>query len=277
MPNAQDLLATGNHKLLVVGQTGSGKTALIRSLPGRKFVYVFDPGALATLRGADIEYECFFPDILELDATLKGFNKNARPDDKPPSEREPQAYMLWVEHLNKAAEEGLFKDFDWVCFDSLTLLSKSVMDRQLWINKRYGGIEDLGDYRVVGSKVSEVFRSITAIGSNIYCTGHISSFQDEKTKKLEVSLTLPGSAKQMLPLLFTNIWLAKTRDGDKGPEWILRTRPEERGLQTIRTSIPGLETEEDVTIKDFSRAEQYGIGAILKQASTQQPVVATRK
>jgi len=268
MPNAKDLSVPAYQRILVLGRTGAGKTTQFLTLPGRKFLYVFDPGALPSLRGHDIEYEPFLPDANELDATLKGFNKNAKPDDKlsgKNSNREPTVYKRWVEDLNAKAESGFFNGFDWLGFDSLTLLITAIMDRQLWINNRYGSIEELGDFRVVGSKMAEVFRSIFSLPINIYCTGHMNTYQDDKTKKLETQINLPGRARQMLPLLCTNIWELRRADGDK-LGYSLVTKPEPRGFLDIRTSIQDLKTIEDVTVKDFRNPQLSGIGAVLTKA-----------
>lgn len=219
---------------------------------------------MKTLQGLDFDYEEFYPEFLEMDATLKGFNKGAK-DDKLSSKREPTLYQRWVEDINQRVEKGFFADYEWLCFDSMTFLSKSVMDRQSFINGRYGGIEELGDYRVVGSKISDVFSSIASLPLNIFATGHISTFEDEKTKKLNVQLNLPGKARNVLPLLFTNIWRAFTAEGDKGRlKYMVRTQPEPRGLQDIRTSVRGLAAEEDVTISKFDEgSSRYGIGRLL--------------
>src|SRR5512146_2529549 len=111
MANARDAAAPSFNRLLVLGRGGSGKSTQIWTLPGRKFAYLFDPNALLSLRGCDLEYEQFLPDSLELDATLKGFNKGAK-DDKLKSSREPTVYMRWVEDLNRRGDAGFFKEFD---------------------------------------------------------------------------------------------------------------------------------------------------------------------
>ena len=57
MPNALNATEddVGKPKFLLVGSTGSGKTAQILTLPGKTFAYIFDPSALATLKGYDID------------------------------------------------------------------------------------------------------------------------------------------------------------------------------------------------------------------------------
>lgn len=262
MPNAKSAEISAFHRFLLVGRTGTGKSAQIWTLPGKKFAYIFDPNSMITLKGCDLEYEEFYPEFTEMDATLKGFNKNAK-SDKPASAKEPLLYMNWVEDINKKVDDAFFEDYDWLCIDSLTFLVKAMMDRQMFINNRYGDIEDLGDYRVVGSKMADIFGSISGLQMNLFCTGHIDSFQDEKTKKIETQLKLPGKARGILPLQFTDILQTYYEDG----KYFVRTKPEPRGLQDIRTSIPGLKEEEDVTIPRFDEtAVNYGIGALLRKS-----------
>jgi len=272
MPNAKDAALSTQERILVAGKTGTGKTAQIWTLPGRKFAYIFDPNSMSTLRGCNVDYEEFYPDFLEMDATLKGFNKDPKTNkqfvgDKPKKKLEPHVYMKWIDNINEKVEQGFFKNYDWLILDSLTFLSKSVMDRQLFINNRYGDIEELGDYRVVGSKMADVFGSISSLPISLYCTSHFTTFQDEKTKKIETQLMLPGKARNILPLMFTNVWLAQTAEGEKGQvKYEIRTRPDPRGLQDVRSSIQGLQTIEDVTIRGFGDLASGGIGALLARA-----------
>jgi hypothetical protein len=120
--------------------------------------------------------------------------------------------------------------------------------------------------------MAEVFGALTGAPLNIFCTAHLSVYQDEKTKRLATELYLPGRARTILPLQFTDVFLAVTRDDDKrGTVYEIRTKPDPKGLQDIRTSMSGLATFEDVTIPRFdARSVEYGIGALLtgKRSST---------
>lgn len=263
--NAKDATITTHENILVVGEAGSGKTSLIRSLPGRKFVYIFDPNCLRSLKGADVDYEEWLPDSTELDATIKRFNRDGRPDDKPASAREPKVYVEWTASIAERAKENFFDDYDWVCFDSITLLQKACFDRQTWINNRYGKPEEKADYRIVGSKISDLIRSATSEKVNTYFTGHIDVWQDETSKKVTTQLALSGSAKKQVPLVMSNIWLAKCESTETEIKYTVQTRPAERGLQTIRSSSQGLEMFEDVTIRDFNNPEASGVSKLLTQ------------
>lgn len=276
MPHLREATVSPYKRILCVGRTGGGKTTQMWTLKGKKFLYNFDPNTIASLKGIadelgieppDIEVEEFLPDLMELDATLKKFNKDGKDDPagKEYKGREPTAYNAFLGDINDRVENGYFKEqgFDWLMFDSLTFITKSIMARNMFINAKTGEMEDRSDYRIVGNKVTEIFSSVASLPINIYMTGHLQIFQDEKTNKIETLLQAPGQSRNMLPLIFTDIW--QCSKADKG--YTVRTRPDPRGLQDIRCSIQGLEELEDVTIGDFSKAEQFGIGAILAEHS----------
>ena len=263
--SAKDAAPNTYENILVVGDSGSGKSTLIRTLPGRTFVYIFDPNSLSSLRGADLDYEEWLPDIFELDTTIKRFNKNAMTADQPTSKREPRVYVDWCEDIAKKAEDKFFDNYDWVAFDSITLLQKACHDRQSFINNRYGQVEEIADYRIVGSKISDLIRSATSEKINTYFTGHLDTWQDDRTKIITVQLALSGSAKKQVPLVMSNIWLAECKSTEKEIKHIVQTRPADRGLQTIRSSIRGLEMYEEVTIRDFDSPQQSGVAALLNK------------
>lgn len=286
MPHVRDAKVSTFKRVLAVGGTGTGKSTQMWTLPGKKFLYQFDPNTMSAIKGLadqlhieppDIEYEAFEPDILQMDSTLKGFRKDAK-DDTPAligrtkKEAEPIVYLDFVEDINRRVDEDYFKknEFDWLCFDSLTFLNRATMARNLYINDHYGFIEDLADYRVVGSKITELFSSISTLPINVYMTAHWQSFQDDKTKRIETKIQSHGSSRNMIPLIFTEIFQTVREEYKGQTAYAIRTRPDPRGLQDLRTSIVGLEELEDVTIDDFSRAQEYGIGAILTAHATKE-------
>jgi GTPase SAR1 family protein len=198
--NAKEATLSTYENILCVGDPGSGKSSLIRTLPGKKFVYIFDPNGLRSLAGADVDYEEWLPDSLELDTTIKRFNRDGKPDDRPATAREPRVYIDWCSSIAEKAENMFFKDYIW---------------------------------------------------------------QDEISKKITTQLALSGSAKKQIPLVMSNIWLTECKSTEKEIKYTVQTRPADRGLQTIRTSIRGLEMFEDVTIRDFEKPEQSGVGKLL--------------
>lgn len=268
MPNAGDASVNATKRILVVGPSGSGKTSQMWTLPGRKFLYRFDPNALSTIKGnKEIDYEDFLPDIAELDASLKGFNKGAKDDAVKDSrgrkvDKEPTTYLKWVDDLNEKGASGFFNNYQWLCVDGLTHLAKAAMQRQLYINGRYGDVEELADYRVVGSKLTSVFESVCSTELNIFMCAHMDTYQDEKTQRIITQIRSPGSSRAMLPLIFTDIW-GTEYDLDK-QQYLVRTKPDKRGLKDIRCSMSGVPELVDVTIPGFP-SNRGGIGALLEK------------
>jgi|SRR5262245_247277 len=266
MMNAREASLSVKHRLMLVGPTGSGKTAQIWTLPGKKFAYVFDPNTLPTIRGCDVDYEMFLPEVHEVDWSLKGFNKGSK-SDRPKRAPEPTLYKDWTENFNEKYDGGFFSGYNWLILDSVTFLHRSCMDRTLWLNGRYGDIEDISDYRVVGSKLTDVFNSVTSLPCNIFATGHLNTYQNDKTKKVTTEIYLPGKARNIIPLMMTNVWMTKTEEDDDGKmRYFVRTKPEPRGLVDIRCCFPNLATEEDVTLKHPFEDGKGGVGALLAQA-----------
>lgn len=267
--NSRTTEITPYHSILSLGEAGSGKTAQIATLLGKKFVYAFDPGTLRFLSTykIDADVEEFLPDIATVDFSLKGFNKGSR-DDKPARKKspEPRCYVDWEDHFNEWSDNGSFDSYDWLIFDSLTLFSHAMGNRLSFLNGRFGGIPELSDYRVIGNKLAQSFTAITSMRKNLYVTGHVQTFQDEKTQRISTEIGVPGGAKAMLPKLFSNIWLLEA--GEKRT-YKMRTTPDTRGLKTIRSIIPGLAEIEDITIRDWRAPENYGIGAILRGVKLQ--------
>lgn len=261
--------------IFLLGRTGSGKTAQILTLPGRKFVYIWEPNALETLRGyPDVDYVEFIPPAEELEFRLKGFNKDTLSDRKG-QVIEPKIYETWREDYAERRKEGFFSQYDWLCLDSFTFMTASMLERQMYLNKRTGEPPDKGDYRVVGDALRRIILSWQATGCNIFLTGHISEYQDEKTKIITVQANLPGQARTLIPLGCTNIWQAE-HNGEVSKNFVIRTKPDSRGLRELRSTVPNLKEFEDVTIPTDSRGRlieptKHGIGALLTKQSKQTP------
>src|SRR5689334_1720584 len=125
MPNATTATSKDSpQRFLVMGLTGSGKSTLFLTLPGKKFMYVFDPNALASIEGFDVDYEEFNVEITDVDIAVKNLKGDASTHDKPTIKQvEPKTYLRWEGHFEKHLEDGFFNSYDWIGFDSFTLFS----------------------------------------------------------------------------------------------------------------------------------------------------------
>lgn len=266
---AVDYKGEGNS-ILVVGYSGTGKTQGITTLPGKKFVYVFDPNSLQTLKGfKDIDYMEFLPEQIDLDAvTLK---KNVRDDfSRAP---EPRTYVEFENDFEDRIDEDFFEGYDVIAFDGMTTLQDIVMDRIMYLNGRFGKWPEIADYTACVNTVVKVLRTATALRKKsgdpllLYLTGHIDFTKDEASGKLLNQMAFIGALRRRVPLLFSNIWFTFAEpDKDNVTQWHVRTSPD-RYNPFLRSAVRGLEPVENVTIDDWKNPQGEGIGGLLNYKS----------
>ena len=260
MANARDAFDTGKHKFLVLGDTGSGKTTQFLTLPGKKFIYLFDPNAVLSLRGHDVEYEEFLPDRINLsvNALAKGKGDGNRANIKS------DLYVEWEKDFQGKIDSGFFNDFDVIGIDSATTFLDLIMDRVLTINGRAGQWPQQDDYGPQMLTFTNVCRALTGLGKTVYMTGHLEVKQDELTKRILRTPMMTGRLKTKIPLLFSDIFIAEAEnDGRGNVTHKLQTVPD-RMTTTVRTAFKGLQAFEDVSLDFTKPLEGQGIGRFLK-------------
>jgi hypothetical protein len=264
MPNAKD--AEVRESFTLIGPTGSGKTAQFLTMPGRKFAYIFDPFAMATLRGYDLEYEEFFPEEGDLDPYPRSIRKDKRVlSDRPGDMAEPTLYLRWLEDLNRRYDDGFFDGIDSLLVDSGTLLARALYQRIFYLQEKKGREDERTDYKIAGEKFTEAFWQLTTLPCNLMITMHHELRKDDTSSKTFNRMTIPGASRLMTPRLVSNVWATSIEEKDGKGKYLVQTRPN-RENPTIRTSMAfsRLDLFHDMTIKDLTAPEEYGIGAILK-------------
>jgi hypothetical protein len=281
VPNAKDYTdAAGQEKIFVIGNAGAGKTSQIQTLPGKTFVYFFDPNGVQSIKGADVDYELYASDVDDIDLAVKTLKTGVGDTSRRKERIEPTTYPRWEEDFTQKLEDGFFKSYDNICFDSVTTFADAIMDRVLFLNGRLGKQPEQADWAAQINTISNVFRAVTGEQKLLYCTGHVEFKQNKEEGKRYNHLLLPGKTRVRLPLLFTNIWYAFADKNEKGAtRWWLQTRPDKE-TPHMRSSIRELDEFEDVTI-DFSQPlVGQGIGGLLERAraaSQPQPVAREKR
>jgi GTPase SAR1 family protein len=271
-PYAKDIHEEAKQKFLFYGNVGSGKTTLCRSLPGRKFLYMFDPAGLNSIKPVDdIYYETFMPDAVSMTvATLKGIR-----DVKAPTYAASETYVRWEKDFELRLSQKFFTDpnveidrvrggFDTIILDSLTTLSDLIMDRILEINNRSGKNPEVSDYGVLAMTIKRIVRNAAATGCYVALTAHEQADQDKLLRTVSNKIMVPGQLKITLPILFSDIWHTKVdRDSNGKVKYLAETIPVDM-YPTMRCSLD-LPTSIDVTIPhDCADPTKFGIGAILR-------------
>jgi len=248
-------------RILAIGPAGSGKTTQLRSLPGKKLLFCFEDNALNSLKGAsDIDYMLYLPDVVEIAPRSLATKQNVRAT--PATGEKPQAFDNFVKDFNDLLrDEETFAKYDVIAVDSLTSLSKAVMDAVLWLNNRTGQQPAMDDWGAQLNTIENTVRKMTSLPRLVYITAHDTMMQDELTKKIVNELVLTGQLKIRIPMLFSDIFKF-FYDGEK---YKILTRPDRYNVK-VRRSLHDLDNEVDVTIDDFANATESGLGRLLVKA-----------
>jgi len=268
MPNARDIVDETRHQILAIGYAGAGKTSQFLTLPGKKFAYLFDPNAKASLKGYDVEFEEYLPRDLNLDVKSLSKDKKA---PKVMSTNSAAVYEEWEKDFEDRIQGGFFADIDWLMVDSFTTLGDLVMDRVLAINGRPDTWPMQDDYGPQMLTLKNITRACTSLGINVYMTAHLELQQDKLSSRVFHTPVLTGKLKSKLPTMFSDLFVFDA-DTDKDGAGVFRmqTKPT-RDNPLVRTSIKGLDLFEDVTLDWNSNEgiEGQGLGGILNWAKKQ--------
>lgn len=250
MPNAMDVTATAPESILAIGAIGVGKTSQFLTLPGKKFIYLFDPNALTSLKGYDVDYEEFRIDAMDLDLSIKSLKKGVEDRSSRRKKAEPKTYVAWEKDFEEKLESGFFEQYDWVGIDSFTTFSDCVMDRIQYLNGRLGKHPEQTDYTALMTTTRNVFRALHGIGKGIYATAHVELKQNELSGRIFNQIMMTGRLRVQIPLLFTQVLYMvpdKGKPTEKGMSFNMQTAPD-RENPTIRCTFEGVQFIENVTI-----------------------------
>lgn len=262
MPHISDIHTITKPRFLIYGCGGSGKTTLLRTIPGKKFIYMFDPAGLNSLRSTDDFWvEEFTPGIVPMSVvTLKGTR------DTGVKYTPAETYLDFEKDFEKRLSDGFFEKegFTTIIFDSLTTLSDLIMDRILEINNRAGKNPELSDYGVQALVISRIVRSATSTNCVVVFTGHEKASQDKLLRTVANQILVPGQLVSKLPLLFSDIYHTTVQREGNIVKYLMETVPDQM-FPTARCSFQKATPVIDVTLpKDCPDPTIYGLGKLLR-------------
>lgn len=264
MLNAKDATLDPTHRFFLLGDTGSGKTTQFLTLPGKKYMHVFDPNALLALHGHDVDFDDYLPSNVSAAATSLTKGKGDQRATVASS-----VYQTFESEFDARIKSGFFNPYSWIGFDSATNLLDLIMDRVLTINGRYGQWPQQDDYGPQMIAFTNLCRTITAMGKGLFMTGHLEVKQDKVSQKITNRPLMTGRLAVKIPLLFSDIFYTDVDLDEKGHAvYRVQTVPNMMN-RTIRTAMKGLEPYENVTIDWSKPVEGQGIAGLLSYSKKQ--------
>lgn len=266
MPNALDVSEQEDERILLRGSLGTGKTTQFLTLPGKKFLYVFERSALTAIRGHDVEFKEFIADRLNF--TVKPIPKGQKMGEgtlSPTSRMKAQAFAQWEKHFSDSLDNGFFDQFDVIGLDSITSLCDIGMDDILARDGRLEYTPALSDYNVLKTQIARILRSLCALKKTLFVTAHTMYRQNEASKKLLNEILIPGDLQVRGPLLFSSVFQTYYNVTAGGKTFMVQSVIDNHN-ENLKTDIPNMMMKQDVTIKDFRYPERFGIGKFIVDA-----------
>jgi hypothetical protein len=254
-------------KGMLVGPPGSGKSRLVGTFPGKTMVFAFDPAAIDVYNDLDHVYIEEYPiDSIDLGVTAK--RENAAIANKI-GDKSPKAYTKFESDLRDFIGKSMWADFQNVVIDSATTLEAAERDYVMYVNNTFGHVPKLDDHNLTANQTLKLVRILTALPITTIFVVHDSLLQDTESKKFLNQLLLTGkSNRRHLPALFNHILRTEVDEavmnGTKVTKYFLLTKSNKQNPY-IRTSFKNLDAKIDVTIGDFLKPQDYGLGKIIKE------------
>ena len=266
MQNGKDIKKGVADNIMIVGPPGSGKSKLVTTLPGKTFVFAFDPAASDAYAGLEhIDIIQYRVDSMDLGVVAK---RSTGGDTQVVGSKKPQTYIRFGEDLTEFVNEGVYKNYDYVVVDSATTFEAAERDHVMYVNNTYGHVPKLDDHNLVANQTLKIFRMLTNLPCSVVFIVHDALEQDDTTKKLMNRLLLTGKGnRRMMPSFFNHILRTEAKrieekEGKK-THYFVATQSDQFNPY-VRTSWENLDDRVDVTIGNFAKPQTYGLGKLIK-------------
>ena len=266
MPEIVNASHKGVHapsSFLLVGGAGAGKTTQIWSLPKPCLVIFFDPYGSAALRGYDI-------DCIEFVSSETSFHLMSEKKHKTGRGAPPAAYLDFLSWANAAVESGLFDKYCSVVIDSLTAMESAITEAIMHDAGRMDNAPSTDDMVMIRRNLYSGIRSCAVQKKIFMATAHLAEKTNRAGEVLCYSIDLIGKNRRLLPTLFSEIIYCDYRVGKgvsrtEGAKYVGLTKPDGI-IDTARVSRHDLPLEIDLTIRDWNKPDDYGLGKLLKES-----------
>lgn len=192
---------------LIYGHPGTGKTNSLRTARKPILVHSFDPGGTETIS-----------DEIEKGNILA----DTRFEQDDPNN--PTAFNLWEEEFERLKAGGFFPHIGTFVIDSITSWCDALMNEIHRREGRIGKSPRLRDYQIQIKTARDYMKEMTTLPCDFIAIGHIETDKDEVTGEIKSVLMVTGKLKTKLPLLFSEVYVADTKETSKGINYFFHTQ-----------------------------------------------------
>lgn len=269
-----DIEPFATDNFILVGPPGGGKSGLAATLPGKTLAICFDVSARTTYQlfkhTNHIELVEYLPGEKDLTPyTMK--DMASRPQLSPGQIKESgDMFIKFAQEFNQARRDGFIPgEFQNLIVDSTTTLQDLALNAVMAKNGRAGEVPGIDDYESAKKLISKTFDAAIQLPLNVVFLVHDEIVQVRNTKGEVTAVIrqplLVGNLKTRLPAKMGHLLRCTAKRGTKNDtRFMLQTKPNAM-YDAIRTSFQNLQPDHDVTIEDFSKPFDYGLGKIIKE------------
>lgn len=268
-------LQTDAGVTLLCGETNSGKTTQARTLPKPCLVITHEAKTRNALQGA--------PGIKLAEFIVQKYELGLQTKSK--TEKVLAAFECWESFksfMYKMRSGDLWKEYKSVVYDGLTSGQQIHMTHRLEEQGHVGqgpqtGKRDDNDYDAPIRAMLALCGEFTAISARLnipfVVIGHRNVLRDLQGNPTEYTLDTYGRSARFIPRMVTNSLFLFNRSSANTPKFSALTRTGMTDgavrVQYANTAIKradgsALPFEIDLTIGDWAKPEEYGLGALLK-------------
>ena len=261
-----------NDNFILVGPAGGGKSTLVGTMPGKTLVLAFDVSA----RGAYQKFSSGGIDLIEILPEQQDLTPYTTKDMKnvadgkmvgPAKGQKQETGRTFLDagaFLNKLVADGVIPGiYNNIVTDTVTSLQGHAIDAVMAKDGRAAHNPNMNDYTAAARLVESWFDAITRLPMNAFFLIHDEPDKDEVTKRIMYRPLLTGKSGQRCITKVNHFLRCSATSTKDGVVYMLQTAPDIYS-EAIRTSFIGLPSKLDVTIKDFTKPQNYGLGAIIK-------------
>lgn len=222
-----------SFNLLLMGETGTGKTYIART--ARKPVHIdsFDPSGTLCLR------EWIMKGEIVADTQYENEDPKA-----------PKMFLEWCKNFEIREKDKYFESFGTYMLDSSTMFAEAVMNSILKAANLTGQAPRFThDYVPQKVAIHNWFKRILSLPCDVIITGHIEPIKDEVLGSVEYRYMTTGKGATIIPLLFTEKWIAHTKQTASGVEYQILTQRTGKYIASSSIAAGKLDTFEVPDIK----------------------------